>query len=305
LRAHDLPSVAAHFNRRQGVADPTLIELETIARFIMAGTARHMEIIETLMPRTASSISKDVLAFESLAHYVRALQIFTAYRAKKERLEDRNNQLHLVCGTIANSAQLIRDLVSELKSPSWASLWWARRMEFAKIQEPEELFSAHRFCLGTAKGHSLPAVRYDPSPPVLLDLDFSMESMPLELACLREMEVIIDTLVEIVSAFPDPLAFLDEPDDEVDREIAEMLSEKPALPSSLETIEGAAVAATKGGDPVQNMRSLLKIAIKAAEFVRPGEETTKRNGELQLAIAMLERCTAVDQFLAWARANFK
>lgn len=287
--------------------DPSTINLVTMCHFSLAGAARHISLIEAVMPFRTDAIERNVLASEALAFFIRAVQITTLYRHKRDR-PDGLFEAYLSLGSVPRT---LTRFVETYTSASWSSLWWGRWLEYVKITDLKVLFDQYIYLLITSRGHSAPAIRYDPSPPVLLDFfgtaddpTAMLEPSLFEIACLEDLGQILDALVELAPLLPDEDDLEEDADTEDSPGENHLRAEesKPGL-SAIRTVERAAEIAGQCDKPMEEVRRLIDLALKAEFFASDNEQSRRRSAELKESLELLAECRSLPQFLDLYRAR--
>ena len=199
-------STTRFLGSRKASADPTFTNMATSMAAAFATGARVAAILGSL--RSLKGVNPDILMLDALAWSCTTWQRAVHTRYNEDRCKDGAERAWLCSASVAAT---IREHGLDKFAPEIGVYWLDRWNEFRTMNKStHESFGLLTYLLSTSKGHHKPMKRYPGSPPVLLDLDLGLESMPAELACGHAILACVDAYIELARHMPD------EDDDEDD-----------------------------------------------------------------------------------------
>ena len=199
LSRFSFENAAKFLGSRKGSADPFLTNMATAMAAALSTGAQVAAILGS-MP-SLKGVNPDILMLDAVAWSCTTWQRAVRTRYNEDRYKDGARRAWL-CST--GVAATIRGQGLDKFSPEIGVYWLDRWNEFRTMNEnPRESFGLLTYLLYTSKGHHTPMKRYPGSPPVLVDLNLGLETMPAQLACGHAILACVDAYFDLAKHMPD------------------------------------------------------------------------------------------------------
>ena len=199
LNGFTFESAANFLGSRKALADPTLTNMATTMAAALATGARVAAILGSM--RSLKGVNPDILMLDTLAWSCTTWRQAILVRYNEHPYEKGAYRAWLCSASVA--ATIKADRLDNF-APEIGVYWLDRWNEFrAMNMNTHESFGLLTYLLFTSKGHHKPMKRYPDTPPVLLDLDLGIESMPAQLECSQAILAGVDAYIELAKHMPD------------------------------------------------------------------------------------------------------
>ena len=200
LQQHSIDGTLRFLESRPNDGDPVLTNIIATMGAVLALSDGFAQLLRQTMPHSLDRVSSEVLAIDSVAYITCTLQQASYVHYQRNRLDRTSERAWL---QLVSVLKTIKEVCVDKCDPALGAALLERWTEFRSTEMVHDRFHALAYLLFTSKGNAAPMRRYPESPPVILDLDFSLEAAFAELPCGQYVLDAAETFRRVVARMPE------------------------------------------------------------------------------------------------------